>query len=89
MKSVFLLSTIARDDYTDRGGVWIRPDDVLEVLLLAGLRSATRSDAGEKLMAGFVDMKHFLPGLHQSQSGQTDRFCLQVRASTLLVEFKY
>ena len=78
MKSVFLLSTIAKDDYTDRGGVWIRPDDVLEVLLLAGLRSATRSDAGEKLMAGFVDMKHFLPGLHQSQSGQTDRFCLQV-----------
>lgn len=78
MKSVFLLSTVARDDYTDRGGVWIRPDDVLEVLLLAGLRSATRSDAGEKLMAGFVDMKFFLPGLHQSQSGQTDRFCLQV-----------
>jgi len=79
VKSVFLLPLPQQGHLQlgreDPGSVWVRSDEVLEVLLLAGLRAATRSDAEDKLLDGFSTMKHFLPGLQQS--GSTPRLCLQ------------
>jgi len=81
VKSVFLLPPLPHQRHLQLGredpsSVWVRSDEVLEVLLLAGLRAATRSDSEDKLQDGLTTMKHFLPGLQQS--GNTPRLCLQV-----------